>query len=102
MNGSASISCPNYVILNFRDNIIYIDYTEESIDDSYTKYKIQSFIDKKEVLIILLYSNLTIICIHCYAIFVAGFWNLLFQNIINIALVKGERKSGFIGFRMII
>ena len=43
MNGSVSISCLSNVILDFGDNIIYIDYTEEYIDDS--KYKIEAFID---------------------------------------------------------
>ena len=97
MNGSVSISCPSNVILDFGDNIIYIDYTEEYIDDS--KYKIEAFIDIERSVNNTTVCNLTIIGIHCYGIFVAGCWNLLFQNI-NIALAKGERKSGYIGFRI--
>ena len=97
MNGSVSISCPSNVILDFGDNIIYIDYTEEYIDDS--KYKIEAFIDIERSVNNTTICNLTIIGIHCYGIFVAGCWNLLFQNI-NIALAKGERKSGYIGFRI--
>ena len=80
MNGSASISCPRNVILDFGDNIIYMDYTKESIDNSDTKYKIQVFIDIERSVNNYTVCNLTIIGIYCYGIFVAGSWNLLFQN----------------------
>ena len=98
MNLSVAINCKSYVILDFENNIIYIDNSENYKSEG-KEYKIISFIDMERGINHTTICNLNLIGIHTFGIFVAGSSDLFFQNI-NISIAKGEKYSGFIGIRV--
>ena len=99
MYGSVAIICQSYCILDFEDNIIYVDYSEKYTNQEGKEFSIGCFINFERNIQYASVCNLNLIGIHDYCIYVAGSSYLLFQNI-NVSLAQGEKKSGFIGIRV--
>ena len=97
MNSSVAINCQNYVILDFEDNYIYTDNSENYKTDS-KEYYIGCFIDLERYAYEITISNLNLIGGNTYGIYVAGCSYILFRNI-HISIAKGEYGSSFIGIR---
>ena len=97
MNNSVAIKCKSDVILDFNNNYIYIDNSEDYIKDS-NKYDIGCFIDMERGVKNVTICNLNLMGQNTYGIFVAQSSNILFQNI-NITLAQGDNYSCSIGIR---
>ena len=80
MNNSVAINLKEYLILDFENNYIYSDYSENYITSSKT-YKIDCFIDGERGINNCTICNLNLMGNNTYGIFIAQGNNILFQNI---------------------
>ena len=97
MYKSVAINMKSYLILDFENNYIYSDNSENYVTSSQT-YKIDCFIDAERGINNSTICNLNLMGNNTYGIFVAAGYNILFQNI-NIMIAQGENSSSGIGIR---
>ena len=97
MYDSVSIMPHNYTILDFQDNIIYID-SSETFTTSSIKYNINALFDMERNTRYVTICNVTIIGKTTYGAFLAQSYFILFKNF-HIKAAKGEYKSCYIGIR---
>ena len=97
MANSVSIKPSSYSILDFQDNIIYIDQSETFVHSSKT-FNIQALFDMERGVKYVTICNVTIIGKTTYCAFLAQSSYILFKNF-NIKAAKGEYKSAGIGIR---
>ena len=87
----------NYTILDFQDNIIYID-SSETFTTSSIKYNINALFDMERNTRYVTICNVTIIGKTTYGAFLAQSYFDLFKNF-HIKAAKGEYLSCYIGIR---
>ena len=97
MYDSVSIMPTNYTILDFQDNIIYID-SSETFTTSSIKYNINALFDMERNTRYVTICNVTIIGKTTYGAFLAQSYFDLFKNF-HIKAAKGEYLSCYIGIR---
>ena len=97
MSKSVAIKCISNIILDFNNNFIYIDNSEDYVNES-NNYNIGCFIDMERGVKNVTICNLNLMGENIYGIFVAQSSNILFQNI-NITLAQGDNYSSSIGIR---
>ena len=97
MRGSVSIKPSSYTILDFKDNIIYIDNSETFTHSSLT-YNINALFDMEKGIKFVTICNANIIGKTTYCAFLAQCYYILFKNF-HIKAAKGEYKSCYIGIR---
>ena len=97
MNNSVAINLKEYLILDFENNYIYSDNSEDYVNSSKT-YKIACFIDGERGINNCTICNLNLMGNNTYGVFIAQGNNILFQNI-NIMIAQGENRSSGIGIR---
>ena len=97
MYNAVAIKPKNYTILDFQNNIIYVD-TSETFFDSNIEYNIHSFIDMERSVNHVTICNLILLGKPDYGIFMAQSFYILLRNI-HIQVAKGENKSCFMGMR---
>ena len=97
MYNAVSIKPNSYSILDFQENIIYIDKSESFTYSSIT-YNINALFDLERGAKYITISNVTIIGKTTYVAFLAQSYFILFKNF-HIQAAKGEYRSGSIGIR---
>ena len=97
MNTSVAINLKSNLILDFENNYIYSDDSENYVTSNKT-YKLQCFIDAERGISNTTICNLNLMGSNSYGIFVSQVRDILFKNI-NIMIAKGEKNSSGIGIR---
>ena len=96
MYNSVSIMPTSYTILDFQDNIIYIDYSETFVS-TYT-FNISALFDLERGPKYITISNVTIIGKTTYTAFLAQSSFILFKNF-HVRAAQGEYRASSIGIR---
>ena len=95
LSNSVSILPTSYSILDFQDNIIYIDYSETFSTSSFT-YNIEALFEMERSIKYVTICNINIIGKTTYGSFMAQSSFILFKNF-HVRGAKGEYRSSGIG-----